>query len=276
MIHHLKKYVQIIQNGIKLKLFQKLCYHQKYVLRSSKTSSLHYPIFMEAGFCVKFKLKNVKLHFFEKLVECLTNREKHLMQNKVLFAAIFLDPRYKITLDDQQYTTATSHLIGVWLQLKKLEQKSVDLTINNDDIILSEDSDDDSTVGSDGLEEFLKEKDNIDKCIVSKMSQTSISHTIKAILKLYYIKQDRLNHKINILKFWKSLETVYPEIYILSKIILSVPSTQVSVERLFSGLKFILSPFRSNINSQNLDDQLLVRTNRLFNKVENEYNIKIR
>lgn len=224
----------------------------------------------------KIQTKKCNTSFSEKLVECLTNREKHLMQNKVLLAAIFLDPRYKITLDDQQYTTAISHLIGVWLQLKKLEQKSVDLTINNDDLILSEDSEDESTTGSDGLEEFLKEKDNVDKCIVSKMSQTSVSHTIEAILKSYHIKQDRLNHKINILKFWKSMETVYPEIYILSKIILSVPSTQVSVERLFSGLKFILSPYRSNINSQNLEDQLLVRTNRLFDKVENEYNIKKR
>jgi len=77
-------------------------------------------------------------------------------------------------------------------------------------IILSEDSVDDSTTGSDGLEEFPKEKDNVDKCIVSKMSQTSVLHTIEEVLKSYHIKQDRLNHKINILKFWKSMETVYP------------------------------------------------------------------
>lgn len=149
----------------------------------------------------KIQTKKCNTSFSEKLVECLTIREKHLMQNKVLLAAIFLDPRYKITLDDQQYTTAISHLIGVWLQLKKLEQKSVDLTINNDNLILSEDSEDESTTGSDGLEAFLKEKDNVDKSIVSKMSQTSVSHTIEAILKLYHIKQDRLNHKINILNF---------------------------------------------------------------------------
>jgi len=132
--------------------------------------------------------------------------------------------------------------------------------MNNDDIILNKDSEYDSTTGSDGLEDFLKEKVNIDNCIESKLSQTSVSHRIETILKSYHIKQNRLNHKINILKFWKSMETVYPEIYILAKIVLSVPSTQVSVERLFSGLKFILSPYKSNINSQNLEDQLLVQT----------------
>lgn len=46
--------------------------------------------------------------------------------------------------------------------------------------------------------------------------------------------------------------------------VLSVPATQVSVERLFSGLKFILSPLRTNINEHILENQLLVRANRIF------------
>lgn len=62
------------------------------------------------------------------------------------------------------------------------------------------------------------------------------------------------------------MEDMYPELYTLSKIVFAVPSTQVSVERLFSGLKFILTPYRSNITSKNLEDQLIVRTNRLFEK----------
>jgi len=227
--------------------------------------------FYGAWILCKIQTKKCNTSFSEKLVECLNNREQHLMKNKVLLAAIFLDPRYKIILDDEQYTIAISHLIRVWLQLKKLEQKSVDLTKNNDDIISNKDSEDDSTTDSDGLEDFLKEKDDVDSYNVSKISQTSVSHTIETILKSYHIKQNRLNYKVNILKFWKSMENIYPEIYVLAKIILSVPSTQVSVERLFSGLKFIFSPYRCNINSQNLEDQLLVRTNRLFDKADNKY-----
>lgn len=119
----------------------------------------------------------------------------------------------------------------------------------------------------DGLENFLKGKEvNVENSNSSNSSQTSVRTKIETILKTYYINQSRLNHKINILKFWKSMETTYPEIYILAKIVFSVSSTQVSVERLFSGLKFILSPYRNNINSKNLEDQLLVRTNRLLDK----------
>ncbi|CAL1672944.1 unnamed protein product [Lasius platythorax] len=55
-------------------------------------------------------------------------------------------------------------------------------------------------------------------------------------------------------------------------VILSVPSTQVSVERLFSGLKFILSPLKTNINERILEDQLLVRSNRIFFRKEKRTN----
>ncbi|XP_060856315.1 uncharacterized protein LOC132934050 [Metopolophium dirhodum] len=64
------------------------------------------------------------------------------------------------------------------------------------------------------------------------------------------------------------MESTHPELHELAKVVFSVPGTQVSVERLFSGLKFILSPYRTNISSSNLEDQLLVRTNRLFEKKE--------
>lgn len=138
--------------------------------------------FYGAWILCKIQTKKCNTSFYEKLVECLTNREQHLMKNKVLLAAICLDPIYKITLDDEQYTTALSHLIGVWLQLKNLEQKSVDLTMKNEDIILNQDSENDSITGSDGLEDFLKEKDNVDTYNVSKISQTS-SHTIETIPK---------------------------------------------------------------------------------------------
>lgn len=52
-----------------------------------------------------------------------------------------------------------------------------------------------------------------------------------------------------------------PELYELAQVILAVPPKQVSVERLFSGLKFILSPHRSKMNSDVIDNILLIRLN---------------
>lgn len=42
---------------------------------------------------------------------------------------------------------------------------------------------------------------------------------------------------------------------------LAVPGTQVSVERLFSQLTFILNDRRERITEENLNNVLLVRTN---------------
>jgi len=45
------------------------------------------------------------------------------MKNKVLLSAIFLDPRYKIILTDDQCKDAINHLIAVWFHLKRIDEK---------------------------------------------------------------------------------------------------------------------------------------------------------
>ncbi|XP_060860443.1 uncharacterized protein LOC132937895 [Metopolophium dirhodum] len=185
------------------------------------------------------------------------------MNNKVLLAAIFLDPRFKVTLSEIQYDIAISHLISIWVYLKDNKINSKDNHESMEDQIAESDNFE-FNQNSDPLEQFLQERESVE--VVSCSSQNSTSTVIENLLKTYYLNQKRLSYKINILQFWKSMEDTYPELYILAKIVFAVPSTQVSVERLFSGLKFILSPYRSNITSKNLENQLIVRTNRLFEK----------
>lgn len=68
------------------------------------------------------------------------------------------------------------------------------------------------------------------------------------------------------------MEHDHLELYELATVVFFVLGTQVSVERLFSGLKFILSPYRTNITAHNLEDQLIVQTNRKFeNKEKKKY-----
>jgi len=100
---------------------------------------------------------------------------------------------------------------------------------------------------SDELKTFLQEKDNESSLSFNSPSQGSIATRMEEVLNSYYVDQKRLSHKLHILKFWKQMETSYPELAELAKTFYSVPSTQVSVERLFSGLKFILSPYRTRV-----------------------------
>lgn len=157
----------------------------------------------------------------------MENREQFIMNNKVLLAAIFLDPRFKITLNEVQYDMAIQHknLISIWVYLKDNEINTKD---NHESIKdqMPENDISDFNQNSDRLEKFLQERENIE---TTSSSQNSTSSMIENLLKTYYLNQKRLSYKINILQFWKSMEDTYPELYILAKIVFAVPSTQVSV-----------------------------------------------
>ena len=79
-----------------------------------------------------------------------------------------------------------------------------------------------------------------------------------------FIDEPRLRKDEDVFQYWESQKWNKPELFQLSEILFAVPMAQVSVERKFPGLKFILSPQRSNINAKVLEDVLLVRTNALF------------
>ncbi|KAL5241000.1 hypothetical protein ACI65C_008410 [Semiaphis heraclei] len=229
--------------------------------------------FYGAWIACRIETESLNNAFSDKLVQCLRSREQNIMNNQVLLAAIFLDPRFNITLTEYQCNIAITHLINIWFHIKELEMSQVD---SNNANIENENSIDESLTDNydtDRLEDFLKQKESDNQCssISSSTSsqpnsQNSISTKMVTLLKTFQLDEKRLNHKTNILEYWKTMKKKYPEIYQLSQIVFSVPATQVSVERLFSGLKFILSPYRCNITPKHLEDQLLVRTNRLFEK----------
>lgn len=72
---------------------------------------------------------------------------------------------------------------------------------------------------------------------------------------------ERLNADEDILEFWKSKKISDPELYGLSNVILSVPATQVSVERAFSGVGLILTARRTQLSEKTLSDILMVKLN---------------
>lgn len=275
-IQYLKEFIQImVANDPKLKkisfnisdwqqveILAKTLLPAKICTKKLQSEQLTLSDFYGIWISCKIETRSMENPFANKLVKCMENREQFIMNNKVLLAAVFLDPRFKITLNEIQYNMAINHLISIWLYLKDSGISTKDTQENIADQIPECDTSK-SNQNSDGLEQFLQESETTE---VSCSSQNSTYTMIENLLKTYHLNQKRLSYKINILQFWKSMEDIHPELYVLAKIVFAVPSTQVSVERLFSGLKFILSPYRSNITSKNLETQLLVRTNRLFEK----------
>lgn len=62
--------------------------------------------------------------------------------------------------------------------------------------------------------------------------------------------------------FWAQNKSTFKEVYELAKIINAVPVTQVTVERAFSSLSFILTALRNSLSADTLEDILLIRLNK--------------
>jgi hypothetical protein len=50
-----------------------------------------------------------------------------------------------------------------------------------------------------------------------------------------FCKENRIDKDTNILQYWLGRKSYNPVLFQLSQIVLSIPATQVSVERLFSS-----------------------------------------
>lgn len=68
-------------------------------------------------------------------------------------------------------------------------------------------------------------------------------------------KEERLKATEDAFKFWANKKYLYP--------LFAIPITEVSVERLFSNVHFIINPLRTrlNINENHLNNILFVRSN---------------
>lgn len=73
--------------------------------------------------------------------------------------------------------------------------------------------------------------------------------------------QDRQPLDTNVLEYWHAKRYSNPVLYKLAVVVHAVPATQVSVERCFSVLKFILNDYRSCMRSDTLENLMLLKLN---------------
>ena len=78
-----------------------------------------------------------------------------------------------------------------------------------------------------------------------------------------FANKPRLGKNENALQYWEQFKESKRELHEFSQVVLAVQTTQVSVERAFSSLKYILSPLRTSMSEQLLENILLIRRNHL-------------
>lgn len=65
----------------------------------------------------------------------------------------------------------------------------------------------------------------------------------------------------NVIQYWIKKRYTDPKLFRLAKILLSVPSTQVTVERLFSQLKFVITDNRMKLKDETVKNVMFLKMN---------------
>lgn len=207
----------------------------------------------------------------ERLLQCINNRKSKLVDTPLMLCAVFLDPRYKCTIEanHEKVQLAKMTIEHIWTRLKMV--KGVE---SNDD------EEETPTEKKKTIEDYYADLDqylNQTLGLQPSIIESDNSHEKNAIVNSISkyeasIQGLRLKSSDSVHDFWESRKSEFGVLYHIASIVFAIPPTQASVERNFSGLKYMLTDKRYNLKAELLEALLLIHLNREdFNKVqENE------
>lgn len=222
----------------------------KTILLKLQCNQTFYSNFYKYWLELKFESKKISNNLSERLCTILESKEKTLLANPMLVSAIYLDPRFKFLLTPPQNEQARRHL-------KVLYDHTQNVThaFNLDNVKAEQEEIISSPAHTSDLSDYLKFLES------QQQQNPSISNQLKAYAEIENFKQNRLEPHTNVMEYWSMKKVEYPNLFALAKIVNSVPASQVSVERSFSALKYILNEKQNNLDEEFLQDILLVRLN---------------
>lgn len=99
---------------------------------------------------------------------------------------------------------------------------------------------------------------SIDESVLSQIKDLEIREKVPIVRLTDGCDQSA---QFDILKYWESQKITSPILYRLAMVVLAAPSTQVSVERAFSGLKLILTDHRMRLTESSVENLLVLKLN---------------
>lgn len=189
--------------------------------------------------------KKQHIKFASALLANMATRENRLINTPIVLSSVLIDPRFKILLSPQQNTIAMNHLDGLRRRL------------NTKQPAISHDAITENPTGMSELSLLLKEKKMINSCHENEMSLSN-DDFFRSILNLRISE----NLSLDPIKYWSFLKHSEPELYNIICIVNAAAPTQVSVERAFSGLAFILTASRTRLTDNILEAILILRLNK--------------
>lgn len=214
--------------------------------------------------------KKIDNTYSKILVNAMELKEENLMSDPML-GCIYLDPRFQIMLTDIQKQKAKLHLLHVYSNMYALKtndgtSKVLENIITTDSSLY--DSENENNPDEDDFEVVLAQREKEKSSVNVQITNTELSRNSAGSEEMFkntinlYDNIGRIHSKRKILEYWEDKKDIYPELYKVSRVLFSVPGTQVSVERAFSSFNFIFTDKRNSIDESILDDILLLRLNK--------------
>lgn len=217
------------------------------------------------------RIEEMTSEYAKRLSICIKKRTDEVIKNKIVIAGWYLDKNLGVLLDEDQIKEARKVILMVAEKKYLISSSSVgnqeqEIEIGSEDGV-NMDSDDDENISS--FEKRLRMKGkaihraNNDTKASTQLKMKPRRKVIEAELE-YYERMNIPNQRTNSITWWNAQKDSLPILSCVALDIICVPLSEVSVERLFSHLKFIIGKYSSTMKQNLLEDILFLRLNDIF------------
>ena len=193
-----------------------------------------------------FKLQKIDSPFAKSLADSIKAREPHLLDNEVFLAAVWVDARSRVLLTNLQKENAKRALRAVHHRL----QKTTDSHLIESSPFENSNS---HQQNHDSELDFQAYLDSLEQPAETVQAPNDFDAALTEVEKLGRVKKDNV---------FEIISQYPPIVHAAANTVSCLPSTQVSVERLFSQLKLVMRDNRSRMAEDLIDAILFLRSNK--------------
>lgn len=203
---------------------------------------------------LRIKVSKSEDELSKNLLTEMDTYHKRLMENPAVIGTVYLDPRYQRGLGAKK-SLAITFLADLYEKIIRVEEDDAPTVVETNDANTSIDD------GSyEELDEYLNAYNSAYGTVVTNSSSTqNEQEKITTILNDFNNKELPLS--ASVLDYWKKNQQTFPELYKLASVMMAIPPTQTTVERIFSALALVLTSHRTRLGDESLENILLVRLN---------------
>lgn len=198
----------------------------------------------------------------KRLMAQMKFREESLFNNKILNAAVFLDPRFQQFMPNKNKETAIGFLETLHRKITSIKCAQTEIVIHTNE-----------SQSNQEFEEFLNTiyeetgaNDEFEENNNENQPSELAAEDIRTVLKQFIGVKEPLGSSV--FEYWQNNMHLKPVLYELASVVHAVPPSQTTVERAFSAMALVLSPLLTHISNKNLENILLIRLNReIFDEI---------